>query len=1071
MEDKRKWNPCTICGINGVVLKSAGQVNGKTTFFRYDYICVNCGSDTSQNNVPQNEETAETTNDFSTIPFNDEFNIPLEVTTYSENKDEPIKYSSLLPKGKKFLHVNINGLRNKFEEVEHLLINEKDIVVFAITESKLSDSDHANMYNVNGYNSIRLDRPNSKRGGGLMVYVNSNFDHQKCELPFENQSFVECTLFKLSGRFFKTIYVCALYIPPDKIDENVFEFLRHLFCFLRSEELDFIVMGDFNIDLINFSIEKRKLINICKEFNVAELINMPTRVATRKLGENNFAQTATLLDHIYVSDQCKFQFSKAISFSTTDHHLTYTVFKKMKIKIPPKIISYRCMRKIDPEKFKEDFLKIDWNFLNNPKTQNECAIIFEKAIMGLVEKHAPLKRKMIKGTNAPWFTAELVDLCLQRNECRKKSLIDNVYIEEYKKLKNTVSNKIRLAKKLFYKNQFDKVNKSEDVWKVIDRMIQFRIKSSEKIKKLVDTDGKDLESDESICNKFAKEFIVSSAISNVCDLSELVINYENEYNMVNETEDVSVTTKEIFQAMKCVKKCKNTDSNIPKYIFKQFANLFILPFQIVLCKIFASTLIPDNFKIAYAIPLYKGKGKYTQSSSYRAIFNFPFVVKVFERILYCRLLVSVYEFLDPNQHGFKMGYSCETAVGILTQKLYESVDKRKGKSVAIFIDFSKAFDSVNQKKLILKLMTQYKNKLPPYLIKMLYNYFQNRKFVLKNGDYISNKYNIQAGVPPGSILGSLFYSLYVNDISSAINLDYLLYCDDLVIYTECKNYSEGRQKLTECLEKLVIWCNENGLKLNVEKTKWMVFCKNNDFRSKKEEIGELYVDGKVVERVQIFKYLGVIINSHLTFKEHEDQVEKRINSALAKLYSIKRFLSVNVMKTMLSAYVVSIVDYALIIWGVNSSKLVSLQRKINRFVLAYFLPSYYRKRRRKSKVDFTKIEVNDLLKRINLFTISERKILAILKFVFKKRRSLFKGYFEKSKKESEEEGLHYDFRLKCPNKPNSELYKQSIHWYGVFTWNNYYKSFVITDLKRSPYDVFLEICYDIVLKERCKIYV
>ncbi len=94
-----------------------------------------------------------------------------------------------------------------------------------------------------------------------------------------------------------------------------------------------------------------------------------------------------------------------------------------------------------------------------------------------------------------------------------------------------------------------------------------------------------------------------------------------------------------------------------------------------------------------------------------------------------------------------------------------------------------------------------------------------------------------------------------------------------------------------------------------------------------------------------------------------------------------------------------------------------------------------------------------------------------MKFVFKKRKSLFKGCFEKSKKESEEEGLHYDFRLKCPKKPNSELYKQSIHWYGVFTWNNYYKSFVITDLKRSPYDVFLEICYNIVLKERCKIYV
>jgi len=368
-------------------------------------------------------------------------------------------------------------------------------------------------------------------------------------------------------------------------------------------------------------------------------------------------------------------------------------------------------------------------------------------------------------------------------------------------------------------------------------------------------------------------------------------------------------------------------------------------------------------------------------------------------------------------------------------------------------------------------MTQNKNKLPPYLIKLLYSYFQNRKFILKNGNFVSNKYDIKAGVPPGSILGSLFYSLYVNDISSAINLDYLLYCDDLVIYTDCKTYNEGVQKLSICLNELVKWCDENGLKLNVDKTKWMVFCKNNDIRSKKEEISELYVNEKIVERVQTFKYLGVTINSYLTFKEHEDQVEKKMNYALAKLYSIKRFLSPSVMKSMLSAYVVSIVDYAIIIWGVSSSKLISLQRKINRFLLAYFLPSYFRKTRKKSKFNITKIDVNDLLRRIDLLTISERKILAILKFVFKKRRSLFKDYFEKSKKESESESMHYDFRLKCPKKPNSELYKQSIHWYGVSTWNDYYKSFIITDLERSPYDVFKEICYNNILKERCKIYV
>lgn len=153
-------------------------MNGKTTFFKYDYICRRFTSKTNQDEEPNLEENILTDN-LSSLPFNDAFNLSLEEPASSEEDSEATKYLPFLPKGRKFLHININGIRNKFEEIEHLLVNEKDIVVFAITESKLNSvSDHPNMYNVNGYNTIRLDRPNSKRGGGIMVYVNSNFSYK-----------------------------------------------------------------------------------------------------------------------------------------------------------------------------------------------------------------------------------------------------------------------------------------------------------------------------------------------------------------------------------------------------------------------------------------------------------------------------------------------------------------------------------------------------------------------------------------------------------------------------------------------------------------------------------------------------------------------------------------------------------------------------------------------------------------------------------------------------------------------------------------------------------------------------
>lgn len=100
--------------------------------------------------------------------------------------------------------------------------------------------------------------------------------------------------------------------------------------------------------------------------------------------------------------------------------------------------------------------------------------------------------------------------------------------------------------------------------------------------------------------------------------------------------------------------------------------------------------VPDSFKLADLWAFYKGNGRRTQSSSYRAIFNLPFIVKVFEKVLYNRILLSVNGELDENQHGFRPNRSCETAIAIFTESIHKYLDKKSGKAVAVYIDFSKA---------------------------------------------------------------------------------------------------------------------------------------------------------------------------------------------------------------------------------------------------------------------------------------------------------------------------------------------------------------------------------------------
>ncbi|CAL8083504.1 unnamed protein product [Orchesella dallaii] len=516
-----------------------------------------------------------------------------------------------------------------------------------------------------------------------------------------------------------------------------------------------------------------------------------------------------------------------------------------------------------------------------------------------------------------------------------------------------------------------------------------------------------------------------------------------------------------MKAIAHVKKCKDTEANIPKYVFKRFANLLVIPLKILYLNIFLTGIVPQNFKMAYCTPLYKGKGRTTQASSYRAIFNFPIIVKVFEVILHNKIVEYVRDVLDDHQHGFRSKRSCETATTIFTQNIYEELDKTSGKAMAVFIDFSKAFDSVNQTLLIRKLINNFDNKIPPVIIRLLINYFTNRKFQIRNGNCRSKEYSIKAGVPAGSILGPLCYALFVNDIGSAILLHYLLYADDLVIWTGCTTFLEGAQKLNNCLIEVQAWCEKNGLKINVQKTKCMRFYKAKDHRAKKAIVGKVLLNKEEVELVDKFTYLGLDIDSTLSFDKHERKVEMKLVGALSKMYCIKRLLPEKIMKTFLSAYVVSVVDYLINIWAVNPQKLVLIQKKINMFLVAYYLPNISKKIVR---CQLSKIDVTKYLNRIDLLTAAERRILSLLKFVFKKRHlKLFQGYFVSTNKERGSIS-----RLNVP-RHSKELYKQSVKWNGVHIWNHYSKHFVsCIDI---TYNDFVEICKSSILKERDKLYV
>jgi len=302
----------------------------------------------------------------------------------------------------------------------------------------------------------------------------------------------------------------------------------------------------------------------------------------------------------------------------------------------------------------------------------------------------------------------------------------------------------------------------------------------------------------------------------------------------------------------------------------------------------------------------------------------PFLSKLCERVLKSRLLKYLEPKFIPQQHGFRSRLSCETAVASLTQELFDSIDKRNGRVLAVFIDLRKAFDTVSRPKLMRKLMHIF--KVPYLLVKILNSYLSERKFVINNEDYKDNPHPVFSALPQGSILSPMLFSAFINDVTEVLDKPFVLYADDLVFYTAGTNINEMVHGVENTLENLNTWLETQGLTVNFNKTKCMVFQKTMDRAT--FSFQTIKCRAHDIERVTTFKYLGVTLDCNLSFKVHASQVCNRTAAAVCKMHSLKRFLPLTAFKMLTNAFVHSIGDFCLAIWGaVGVAEMERIQKK------------------------------------------------------------------------------------------------------------------------------------------------
>ena len=264
-------------------------------------------------------------------------------------------------------------------------------------------------------------------------------------------------------------------------------------------------------------------------------------------------------------------------------------------------------------------------------------------------------------------------------------------------------------------------------------------------------------------------------------------------------------------------------------------------------------IFPTPWKEAKVLPLHKG-GDMNDTNNYRPISILPVLSKIIERAVHEHVYsyLSSHNILNVHQSGFRPSHSTDTALIDMVDDWLTNINAGKLTGVA-FIDLRKAFDTVNYDILLKKLC----NIGASYnTIKWFKSYLTERKQRVSFNGVVSGSSQLNTGVPQGSILGPLLFLIFINDMPDVIKHGKIcMYADDTTLYVEGNDVNVISKQLTEDMENIAVWLNNNMLFLNTDKTKIMLLGSTSKLCSVQNDAFCVMLNGSKLERVDKVKWL------------------------------------------------------------------------------------------------------------------------------------------------------------------------------------------------------------------------
>lgn len=845
--------------------------------------------------------------------------------------EQCVEYMYTPSKSISVLHLNIRSIKKNFDKFSILLAQIKaQCDIIALTECWLKKSPY--IPSLTGYESYYTRRC-INQNSGIVLYVRKGLNYNIREVTsFSDANCLVCTV----GAELTLIFI---YRSPSIY--NIDNFLNSLSNLLSTFiSCQFIgVIGDVNINIEDSDPDQRsdQYLTLAAAHGILPAHTLPTH-------------DKTCLDHVLLKTKFP-SVTMVIQTDVTDH---FPVLLSTQLRRTPTQVSHRRTW-VDNKAVVQDIIKSDLTVVLHTSDVNTAVNLLVSHLSDIIKKHTKISTiPRSKMTIKPWITPGLLRCIRNRDSMHRKlkNNPDNIILKiTFLRYRNFINKLLKNLKRSYLKSLLlNARNNAKSTWDAIKTITNMRSSTnpSNSLLKLHPEPAASI----NLVNKYFAS--VGNNLVNKIDtsLSDTHLTCRTRPTPKDSLVLLEVDNEEIEKIIlnlrnNCAVGWDGVSSAVLKY-----ARHVLVPLFTHICNLsISSGVFPSAFSRALVHPTHKS-GDIDVVNNYRPISVLPVMSKILEKALNNRLInyLETKHLLSANQFGFRQGKSTSDAVSVVVDNVIEHLDNNK-KCLCIFLDISKAFDTVSVPLLLSKLE---KMGIRGNQLDIFKSYLSNRVQAVKIGTHVSEDEQLTIGIPQGSIIGPSLFIVYINELCQLQlpNCRVVTYADDTALLIHGSTWEEVRLLAESALVAVLKWLSSNLLTINLAKTFFVPFMlrKQNLISSSNTLLIRAHTCKNsnqictcpIITAASQIKYLGVTIDQTLSWRYHVDSLTTRLRKLIYIFKNLRQVADPDTLYMTYSALCMSLLTYCQTVWGGAAKTIMIKLERAQRAVLKVMLKKPYR---------------------------------------------------------------------------------------------------------------------------------